>query len=46
MSNLSYSKFTPENAQKNFELTLEENQDLFNDIQPIKPSEILTNILQ
>ncbi|MDT9340468.1 hypothetical protein VV11_013865 [Trichodesmium erythraeum 21-75] len=45
MSNLSYSKFTLENAQKNFELTLEENQDLFDEIQPVKPSEILTTIL-
>ena len=46
MSNLSYSKFTLENAQKNFELTLEENQDLFDEIQPVKPSEILTTILR
>ena len=46
MSNLSYSKFTLENAQKNFELTLEENQDLFDEIQPVKPSDILTNILR
>ena len=45
MSNLSYSNFTLENAQKNFELTLEENQDLFDEIQPVKPSEILTTIL-
>ncbi|MEB3343435.1 hypothetical protein [Okeania sp.] len=45
MSNLSYSKFTLENAKINFELTLEENQDLFPKIQPIKPSEILTTIL-
>jgi hypothetical protein len=46
MSNLSYSNFTLENAQKNFELTLEENQDLFDEIQPVKPSEILTTILR
>ena len=46
MSNLSYSKFTLENAQKNFELTLEENQDLFDAIKPVKPSEILTTILR
>ena len=46
MSNLSYSKFTLENAQKNFELTLEENQDLFDEIQSVKPSEILTTILR
>ena len=46
MSNLSYCKFTLENAQKNFELTLEENQDLFDEIQPVKPSEILTTILR
>ena len=46
MSNLSYSKFTLENAHKNFELTLEENQDLFDEIQPVKPSEILTTILR
>ena len=46
MSNLSYSNFTLENAQKNFELTLEENQDLFDEIQSVKPSEILTTILR
>ena len=46
MSNLSYSKFTLENAQKNFELTLEENQYLFDEIKPVKPSEILTTILR
>ena len=46
MSNLSYSKFTLENAKKNFELTLEENQDLFDEIKPVKPSEILTIILR
>lgn len=46
MSNLSYSKFTLENAQKIFELTLEENQDLFDEIKPVKPSEILTTILR
>ncbi|NES69934.1 MAG: hypothetical protein F6K24_34335 [Okeania sp. SIO2D1] len=45
MSNLSYSKFTLEIAKTNFELTLEENQDLFAQIQPVKPSEILTTIL-
>ena len=38
MSNLSYSKFTLENAQKNFELTLEENQDLFDEIQYSDPN--------
>ncbi|MDE5123719.1 MAG: hypothetical protein O4965_28245, partial [Trichodesmium sp. St19_bin1] len=46
MSNLSYSNFTLENAQKNFELRLKENQDLFDEIQPVKPSEILTTILR
>ncbi|NER03798.1 MAG: hypothetical protein F6K17_14810 [Okeania sp. SIO3C4] len=46
MSNLSYSKFTLEIAKTNFELTLEENQDLFAQIQPAKPSEILTTILR
>ncbi|MCL2934136.1 MAG: hypothetical protein MGG11_18410 [Trichodesmium sp. MAG_R03] len=46
MSNLSYSKFTLENAKKNFELTLEENQYLFDEIKPVKPSEILTTILR
>ncbi|MDY7004769.1 MAG: hypothetical protein SWX82_12640 [Cyanobacteriota bacterium] len=46
MSNLSYSKFTLEKAKTNFELTLEENQDLFPQIKPVKPSEILTTILQ
>ncbi|NEQ71947.1 MAG: hypothetical protein F6K23_01990 [Okeania sp. SIO2C9] len=46
MSNLSYSKFTLEIAKTNFELTLEENQDLFAQIQPVKPSEILTTILR
>ncbi|MDE5111397.1 MAG: hypothetical protein O4753_09035 [Trichodesmium sp. St7_bin2_1] len=46
MSNLYYSNFTLENTQKNFELTLEENQDLFDEIQPVKPSEILTTILR
>lgn len=46
MGNLSYSKFTLENAKTNFELTLEENQDLFNEIKPVKPSEILTTILR
>ena len=46
MSNLSYSKFTLENAQKNFELRLKENQDLFDEIQPVKPSEVLTTILR
>ena len=46
MSNLSYSKFTLENAKTNFELTLEENQDLFSKVEPVKPSEILTTILR
>ncbi|NES91327.1 hypothetical protein D5R40_07525 [Okeania hirsuta] len=46
MSNLSYSKFTLEIAKTNFELTLEENQDLFAQIKPVKPSEILTTILR
>ena len=46
MSNLSYSNFTLENAQKNFELRLKENQDLFDEIQPVKPSEVLTTILR
>ncbi|MGD1701845.1 hypothetical protein [Dapis sp. BLCC M229] len=46
MSNLSYSKFTLENAKKNFELTLEEDRDLFDKIQPVQPSEILTTILR
>jgi len=46
MTNLSYSKFTLENAKTNFELTLEENQDLFSKIEPVKPSEILITILQ
>ena len=46
MSNLSYSKFTLENAKTNFELTLEENQDLFEEIQSVKPSQILTTILR
>ncbi|NES06373.1 MAG: hypothetical protein F6K22_28285 [Okeania sp. SIO2F4] len=46
MSNVSYSKFTLENAKTNFELTLEENQDLFSKVEPVKPSEILTTILR
>ncbi|NEQ35206.1 MAG: hypothetical protein F6K40_02330 [Okeania sp. SIO3I5] len=46
MSNLSYSKFTLENAKTNFELTLEENQNLFEEIKPVQPSEILTTILR
>ncbi|WP_353734846.1 MULTISPECIES: hypothetical protein [unclassified Okeania] len=33
-------------AKTNFELTLEENQDLFAQIKPVKPSEILTTILR
>ena len=46
ISNLYYSKFTLENAKTNFELTLEEDRDLFNKIQPVQPSEILRTILQ
>ncbi len=33
-------------AKTAFELTLEENQDLFSEVQPVKPSQILTTILQ
>ena len=46
ISNLSYSKFTLETAKTAFELTLESNQDLFSQVEPVKPSEIITTILQ
>lgn len=46
MSNLSYSRFTLAKAKEAFELTLVENQNLFTQVEGVKPSEILGLILQ
>lgn len=42
---MAYSDFTLSQAQSNFNLTLDETVNLFNDVSPVSPSEILKTIL-
>ena len=43
---MAYSNFTLAKVKQDFELTVDETQNLFNDIATVDPSEILTVILQ
>ncbi|RUS98474.1 hypothetical protein DSM106972_081030 [Dulcicalothrix desertica PCC 7102] len=42
---MAYSDFTLSQAQSSFNLTLDETVNLFNDVSPVSPSEILKTIL-
>ncbi|MFB2923161.1 hypothetical protein [Aerosakkonema funiforme] len=43
---MAYSNFTLSNVKQAFDLTIEENQNLFSEVEAVKPSEILSIILQ
>jgi hypothetical protein len=42
---MAYSDFTLEKVQKLFNLVIQENQPLFQDIQPLEPSPLLQTFL-
>lgn len=43
---MSYSDFTLEKVQKLFNLVIKENEDLFTEIKPLEPSELLKKFLE